>query len=99
MPMLTPLMQLVEEMGLEVTYAYDNLVFIEHNAFLFQFSKSTSLALYFNTDCPAEDMKSLEKKICSLGKNKKLSILRKGRFSMKQRENEENIDLAFFDDD
>lgn len=37
-------------MGLEVTYAYDNLVFVAHNAFLLETSETSpkELNLFFN---------------------------------------------------
>ena len=33
-------MQLLEELGHEVTYAYDDLVFVNHNGFLLQFDNT-----------------------------------------------------------
>ena len=31
--------QLLEEIGMEITYAYDDLIFIQHNPVLLQFGK------------------------------------------------------------
>lgn len=40
------------DMGLEVTYAYDDLVFVQHSAFMIQFTDdSTKLKLFINTEC------------------------------------------------
>ena len=98
LPELTPLLQLVEEMGLEITYAYDDLVFVEHSAFLFQFLKKRTLALYFNKDCPDNDAIRLEQQIKSIGEKNNMTITRKGKFSISQKENEEILDIVFFDE-
>ena len=96
---LGELIQLVEEMDLQVTYAYDDMVFVEHSAFLFQFSGNggRQLKLYFNTECPSPDAEQLEQRILALAIPKKLTIRRCGTFSMKQQKDEENLELQFFD--
>ena len=96
---LGELIQVVEEMGLQVTHAYDDLVFVEHSAFLFQFVEdgARQLKLYFNTECPEEDVEPLEKRMLAMAIPKKLDIRRSGSFSMKQKEGEENLELQFFD--
>jgi len=47
---------LLADLGLEVTYAYDDLVFIQHSAFILQFTDDPAeLKLFINTECePAE---------------------------------------------
>ena len=47
---------LLAELGLEVTYAYDDLVFVQHSAFILQFTDDpVQLKLFINTECdPAE---------------------------------------------
>lgn len=96
---LTPIIKLVEEMGLEVTYAFEDLVFVEHSAFLFQFFTSQKIALYFNKDCPDDDASQLEQQVINSGAKKELTIMRKGRFSISQKEGEENLELLFFEED
>lgn len=96
---LTPIIKLVEEMGLEVTYAFEELVFVEHSAFLFQFLNNQKIALYFNKDCPDDDAIALEKEIIAKGDKEKLTIIRKGTFTISQKENEENLEIVFFDDE
>lgn len=40
------------DMGLEVTYAYDDLVFVQHSAFMIQFTDDPAkLKLFINTEC------------------------------------------------
>ena len=43
--------------GLEVTHAFEDLVFVEHSAFLIQFDATDlkQFICHFNEDCPVED--------------------------------------------
>jgi len=43
--------------GLEVTHAYEDLVFVEHSAFLIQFDPKDlkRFLCHFNEDCPVPD--------------------------------------------
>ncbi len=95
---LGEIIQLAEEMSLDVTYVYDDLVFIQHNAFMFQYLDNGIIALYFNQECPAQDAQRIETQILRLGAQKKLAIERKGTFALKQKEGEENLEIKFFDD-
>lgn len=96
---LGKLVQIVQEMSLDVTYEYDDLVFIEHNAFLFQFLDSGIIGLYFNQQCPAKEAERIEAQVRSLGSGKKLVIERKGTYAMKQNEGEETLEIEFFEDE
>ncbi|HKL22898.1 MAG TPA: hypothetical protein VJ904_13910 [Tichowtungia sp.] len=43
---------ILAEMELEVTYAYDDLVFVQHSAFMVQFTdESAKLKMFINTEC------------------------------------------------
>jgi len=43
---------ILADLGLEVTYAYDDLVFVQHSAFLLQFTdQPNTLKLYTNSEC------------------------------------------------
>jgi len=86
----------VAELGLSVTYVYEDLVFISHNAFLLQFTdKPNQALLYFNAECPDDEAEKLKAKIVSLGKAQDLEIIPKGRYELSQGEGE-NMDLRFF---
>ena len=85
-PPLRPLgivKEVIEEIGCEITYAYDDLVFIEHNDFLLQFaSDPNQIQLYFNTECPGEEAESITEKLLPAAVNKGLSVNRKGTYTM-----------------
>lgn len=43
---------ILADLGLEVTYAYDDLVFVQHSAFLLQFTdEPNTLKLFANSEC------------------------------------------------
>lgn len=92
------LIEVVEKMGLQVTYAYDDFVFIEHNAFIFQFPETSGVNIYFNKECPDTDAEEILQKITSLAKENEMEISRKGTFVMQQVEGEENIRIEMLDD-
>jgi hypothetical protein len=85
--------------GLDVAYAYDDLVFAEHGLFIIQFlnKQSTQLACWFNAEVyEKEEIKMFD----SLAKTATLnnaSITYKGRFCMKQKVGTDEIDIEFVD--
>jgi hypothetical protein len=94
---LGAVMQLVEELGHEVTYAYEDLVFIGHNDFLLQFENTGSeLNLFFNRNCPGNEADKIEQIIIPAADKKGLSITRKGSYLMTGME-EENLQITFFE--
>ena len=49
--------ELVESVGMEITYAYDDLVFLQHNAFLLQFGEDgKSLIVHTNEEAAAGEI-------------------------------------------
>lgn len=94
---LGPLMQLLEELGHEVTYAYDDLVFINDNDFLLQFGTAGhSLGLFFNRDCPKKTSEAIEQSIIPAADRKGLSITRKGAYRLLGQE-DETMQIEFFE--
>ncbi len=88
---------LVEELGFEITYEYDDLVFVSHNAFIFRFTdRGHELELWFNRDCEAKEADKLTKKIIQAGGRRQLEITRKGLYSLEQTEGE-NLKLEFIE--
>jgi len=95
---LGKVIQVVEEMGLSVTHQYDDIVFVEHSAFMFKFSDDGNADLYFNTECPEDEAAGLENILMKVARENDLDIIRKGTFSIEQIEGEENIQIKFFDE-
>ena len=94
---LGTVIQLLEELGHEVTYAYDDLVFVNHNGFLLQFENSgPALNLFFNQNFPQNETESVEQSIIPAGDKFGLSIITKGRYSITEKDNE-NVQIEFFE--
>lgn len=90
-------LELVADLGHEVTYAYDDLVFVNHNAFLFQIDdEGKMVSLYFNEDCPENEADDLTKSIVAAAGKKGLNVVRRGNYSLKQRA-KDNIEIKFFE--
>ncbi|AOS84010.1 hypothetical protein BIU88_07580 [Chlorobaculum limnaeum] len=93
---LGTVMELIEKLGHEVTYAYEDLVFINHNDFLLQFDATdpNALDMFFNTECAAEEADATTSKIVPEGANMGLTIRRKGSYSMSEAP-DNSLQIAF----
>ena len=91
--------EIIQETGLNITYAYDDLVFIEHNPFMIQFDNEDpkNLKLFFNVDCEHEAAEKLASQLKNAASQRKFTITESGKFEMKQKENTEEIDIKFID--
>jgi hypothetical protein len=89
-------MNIVQSMGLDVTYAYDDLVFVDHNAFLLQMDKDPqTLILYFNRDSDAALRPRLTEEITHYAREHNLQVQEKGLFAIEQAPGEE-LKVTFF---
>lgn len=86
---------LLAELGLEVTYAYDDLVFVQHSAFILQFTEEPAqLKLFINTECePAEANQTASEVILALS-NAGFSVQLVGRFFLTPNE-DETLNIEF----
>jgi hypothetical protein len=82
-----------EATGLEVSYAYDDLVFPDHTAFIIQFddTNATNFFGYFHKDCNPGDQIELEEKLSASCQNQKCTIVFKGSFDLEQQGESVNI--------
>lgn len=89
--------EILAGIGLEVTYVYDDLVFVEHTAFLLQFDdvNPENLKLYFNVDCEAEAAETLEAQLIHAAKAQNFTIQNNGKFELKQKEGVEEFEIRF----
>jgi hypothetical protein len=94
---LGTVVQLLEELGHEVTYAYDDLVFVNDNDFLLQFENTgPALNLFFNRSCLKKNADDIEQSIIPAADRKGLSIVKKGHYSVTEKA-DENLQIEFFD--
>ncbi|WP_372653165.1 hypothetical protein [Draconibacterium sp.] len=75
-----------EATGLDISYAYEDLVFPEHGAFIIQFNeKSTDkLHCYFHEDCIAKDAATIFANLKNETEKRKCELLRGGAYNFEQ---------------
>ena len=94
---LGTIMQLLEELGHDVTYAYDDLVFVNGNDFLLQFENTgPTVNLFFNQSCLKADADNVEQSIIPAADRKGLSIVKKGNYCITGQA-DETMRIEFFD--
>jgi len=91
--------EIIQETGLNVTYTYDDLIFIEHNPFMIQFDdeKPKNLKLFFNIDCEHEVAGKLEMQLKNAASQRGFIITTNGKFEMRQKKDSEEIDIKFIE--
>ena len=79
--------------GLEVAYAYDDLVFPDYTAFIIQFddTNSTHFFCHFHEDC--DEKETLFEKLSNACTQKKCTLTLKGDFKLEQKN--EEVELEF----
>ena len=88
--------EVVEQMGLEVTYAFEDLVFISHNAFLLRMGEKGEIVhLYFNEESEADKRGPVQKQLTRLGDERGLTIINSGTYKMQAREADEQLEIHF----
>lgn len=88
---------LVEAVGLDVSYVYDDLVFIEHNAFLLQMSEEhgEDLGVWFNEDSTPGDRPLIFSRLQAESNKLSLQVHEKGIYSLQGDDSEESFQLKF----
>ena len=85
------------ELGQEMSYVFEDLIFPEHTAYILQFGKENyELNIYFNTECSDEDAAALSVELTrtfagSIG----FSLSFAGKFTLTPREETEEMDIVF----
>ena len=77
--------------GLDIAYAYEDLVFSEHGIFIFQFDAKNANIFYcwFNKDCVENDRISLLNSLVKSAVLNKVEVIYKGKYEMIQKEDEQ----------
>lgn len=88
---------LIDAVGLDISYAYDDLVFIEHNAFLLQMGEDNGedLAVWFNEDSTPADRPHILSQLQAEGAKLSLDIYEKGTYSLDNSDSCKDIQIKF----
>lgn len=81
---------IVGHMGLDITYAWEDIVFIEHGVFLFQFTDlANDVLVHFSDECTAEEQEKVMAEITEAAKKEQMNVSYKGKFTLEQKDDEE----------
>jgi len=88
---------LVEAIGLDITYLYDDLIFIEHNGFLLQMGaeKGEDIGVWFNEESTPADWPQMLSRLQEEGGKFRLRIQEKGTYSLSDNGNGDGVDIRF----
>ena len=90
------LKNVMENLGFEVTHCYEDLVFVEHNAFLLRMEeKGEEVSLLFNTESDVEKRDEIINRFITEGKAHNLVISPAGTYQMTPNETDGTITLLF----
>ena len=89
--------EMIEQMDLEVTYAYDDLVFISHNAFLLRMgARGEQVYLYFNNESERDKRQDILDQLSTLAQDRGLSLLHHGTYVMTPRDDAQ-LKICFYE--
>jgi hypothetical protein len=88
-----------EGTGLDVGYAYDDLVFSEHGLFIVRFNDEDEKTLfcYFNKDLISSKQKELQTELVDISTLNGLKMLYKGKFEMEQLDGATEFELKLYE--
>ena len=94
LPPVGKVMNWLEATGFTVSYFYEDLVFIESNAFLIRFGESDppEIFIHINAECDSEKAAELEELLRTEAQNHDIKPVSSGRFTLSQK-NDEEIDI------
>jgi len=90
------LKMVIENLGFQVTHCYEDLVFLEHNAFLLRMEEQgEEVSLFFNAESDVNKRDEIAELFKTEGKAHKLVISSPGTYQMTPNEADGTIDLKF----
>jgi len=92
-----PIMNAVNEAGFQVTYAYDDLLFVEHSDVLIQFDDSVAQGfnLFFHKELPQERREQIKKRFNEVIKDTEMKIAFAGHFTMHDKPGSQEFNIVF----
>ena len=90
--------EVLERIGLEVTYAYEDLVFTDKNFFLLQFGEKGDLLYYYaNVDAAETTDRQIFTTLLPLANSQGISLTHRGRYRLSAGEGE-HLSLELLED-
>jgi hypothetical protein len=94
---LGKVLNIIQPTSLEVTYNYDDLVFVEHNPFIIRFDLKDSklIHLHFNKDCEAKEAEKLTSIMKIAALNEEMNLHLDKKFVIEAKEETEELEIRF----
>jgi hypothetical protein len=85
--------------GIDIAYAYEDLVFSEHGLFILQFEKDTDkqIGCWFNKECFEPNKVQMFNSLAKSATLNGLDLKYKGKFELSQKNDSEQIDIQFIE--
>ena len=95
---LDKVIKIVETIGLEVTYAFEDLVFADHSTCIIRFDKEneSDLHVYINAECDEKVALQIKQGLFEASRAEKLTIKDVGQFLLNQTKDKEELQIEFF---
>ncbi len=94
---LGEVLEMVQKIGFNISYAYDDLLFSEHNVFILRFDglNERNVWLHFNCDCEQKTVNTITNQLIIEFLSGDLKLIAGSLFSVQQIESKEEIELTF----
>ncbi len=93
------LKSLLESLGHQVTHCYEDLVFLEHNAFLLRMDeKGEEVSLFFNRESEPDKRATIAEALINAGKLYLLIITHRGIYRLIPNTTDNTLSLEFLED-
>ena len=90
----------LESLGHQVTHCYEDLIFVEHNAFLLRMEeKGEDVGLFFNCESEADQRPGIAATLISAGSHYRLNIRQQGTYRLTANETNSSLSLEFLEND
>lgn len=87
--------EIVESAGMGISYAYDDLVFLDHNAYLLQFTANDKeLFIHTNSEADEREIKDPIAKMKMIGRTHGITFTIAGQYTLSPVD-DENIQIEF----
>lgn len=89
----------LEQTGFSISHCYEDLVFVNHNAFLLRMeSKGSEISLLFNVDSDEDKRRAIASQLNRHGNDSKLNIAQRGLYRLVPDEKSQTIAIEFMED-
>ena len=87
---------MLEQIGIEVTYAYEDLIFVKHNPFLLQFGTIGEMLFYYtNIEAYEAEERQLFAAVLNLANENGFTLVHRGNYELSAEDGDE-LKLKFF---